>query len=164
MQFTINYNERILHGAVNTFFKRRLVQGMGWSGLLAFGLCAGILIYLVLRGDRSWLAGVIGAVLLLFVTGFFALWLVHHHNMRAKLKAIPSRQARVSLDDRIITFSAESGVTTLPWTGFTEVWKLPDCWLLFLAENNFVTVPLKDVPQEALDFIERHLPVTCKRL
>ena len=46
---------------------------------------------------------------------------------------------------------------TLPWTTFTELWRLERCWLLFLEPNNFVTLPIDGVPQDALDFIEQRV-------
>jgi hypothetical protein len=163
MQFTIHYDEAVLRRAVDTFFRRRFVQGMGFPGLAAFALCCAIVLTLLLRGDRSWLVGVMGAVLVVFVGGFLALWGMHRAQMSRKLAAIHSRQAEVVLDAETITVRAESGSTSLPWNGFTEVWKLPDCWLLFLAPNSHITLPLRGVPQEALDFIDAHLPESCKR-
>ena len=163
MQFTIHYDEPVLRRAVDTFFRRRFVQGMGLPGLAAFVLCAVIVVGLLLRGDRSWFTGVMSAVLIIFVAGFLALWRMHRSQMIQKLAAIPSRQAEVVLDGEAITVSAESGSTSLPWKGFTEVWKLPDCWLLFLAPNSHITLPLRGVPQEALAFIDTHLPDACQR-
>jgi uncharacterized membrane protein YqjE len=163
MQFTIHYDEAVLRRAVDTFFRRRFVQGMGLLGLAAFALCTAVVVTLLVRGDRSWFVGVMGAVLVLFVGGFLALWRMHRAQMSRKLEAIPSRRAEVALDAETITVRAESGSTSLPWSSFSEVWKLPDCWLLFLAPNSHITLPLRGVPQEALDFIDAHLPESCKR-
>ncbi len=164
MQFSIHYDEPVLRKAVGVFFKRRLLHGMGWTGMMAFAVCVIMLTYLLTQGDRSWFVGVIGAVLIIFIAVFFTLWRMHMSQMRAKLSAIPSRRAEVTLAPDAITIDSEAGAATLPWQGFYEVWKLPEFWLLFLAPNNFVTLPTRNVPREAFDYIEEQLPVSCKRI
>lgn len=160
MQFTVHYDDVVLRNAVNTFVKRRIVEGLGRLGVAAVVMTAMIWVYLLWQGDRSWVVGAIGAVLLLFMLIFGASWRWRHVEMRRKLVAIPSRQAVVTLSDDGITVNSEAGATTLPWTTFNELWRLERCWLLFLEPNNFVTLPTDDVPQEALDTIEARISGT----
>lgn len=150
--------------AVNTFFWRRFVSGMGWSGLLAFVITAAVFFWLLARGERSWTVVAIGVVLLVFTVLFPVLWWTQHAAMRKKLEALPSRKAEISLDSESITIASEAGSARLSWQGFEEVWKYQDFWLLFLAPNNFVTLTVDGVPQEALDAIEARLPPSCKRM
>lgn len=163
MDFTIQYDEQVLRQAVATFVHRRVMRGMGASGLFALVFTFAALVYLNLQGDYSWVSWLLGAVLTLFVLVVIMAWRWRLADVLRKLAAIPSRQAKVLLSAEGIVVSVESGASDLSWSSFTEVWKLPDVWLLFLAPNNFITLPTKDVPPQALDFISAHLPVACKQ-
>jgi len=157
MQFTIQYDDRVVRGAINTFVKRRVVDGMGWPGLLAFVVTTAALAYLLWQGDRTWVVGVIGAVLGFTVLLVVVLWQWRHLEMRRRLAAIPNRQGVVTASEDSITIATDAGAATLPWSSFSEFWKLERCWLLFLAPNNFVTLPTDGVPQDALNYIEERL-------
>ncbi|MGI9479891.1 MAG: YcxB family protein [Hyphomicrobiaceae bacterium] len=157
MQFTVHYDEAVVRSAVNTFVKRRIAEGMGRGGLMAAVVTLAVWVYLLWQGDRSWFVGAIGAILMVFVLIFARLWRWRHVEMRRKLAAIPSRQTVVTLSEDGIAFDSEAGAMTLPWTTFTELWRLERCWLLFLEPNNFVTLPIDGVPQDALDFIEQRV-------
>ena len=121
-------------------------------------------VYLLWQGDRSWLVGVIGTVLVMILGIFILLWQWRHIEMRRKLAAIPGRQGVITLSDEGLTVETEAGGTTLPWTSFTELWRLESCWLLFLAPNNFITLPTDGVPDEALSQLDSHLPQSCRRI
>ncbi len=158
MEFTIRYDEEILRHAVNTFMKRRLGEGLGWLGLVAVAMVCVSMAVLLWLGDRSWAVGAIGITLLVFVIVIVAIWIWRRQEMRAKLAAIPNRSGVVMVNDDTLSIALHSATTTMPWSSITEVWKLKDCWLLFLAPNNFVTLPTAGVPAEALEFMANHLP------
>ena len=163
VRFTIQYDETVMRGAVNTFMKRRLLSGIGVLGMLAIAVTVATLASLLWQGDRSWVVGAIGTVLVLFVAVFGSIWRWRRVEMRAKLAAIPSKQAIVTLTDASIAIETEAGGTSLPWTTFTELWKLERCWLLFLAHNSFVTLPTDGVAGDILELIESRLPESCTR-
>ncbi len=151
-----------MRGAVHTFMKRRLLSGVGVLGMLAIAVTIATLASLLWQGDRSWVVGAIGAVLFLFVAVFGSIWRCRHVEMRNKLAALPSKQAAVTSTGERIEIETEAGATSLPWTTFSELWKLERCWLLFLAHNNFITLPTDDVTSGTLETIEARLPKTCK--
>lgn len=158
MQFTVRYRDEVARHAVNTFFKRRLLIGFGRLGLIAIAVSVLALGFLLLRGDRSWFVGLLGAVLLFGAALLAAVWRWRHHEMRRKLAAIPSRKGVVTLEDSTISIATEAGTVSLPWDRFTEVWKLKDCWLLFVAPNDFLTLPVENIPADVLSFLVRKLP------
>lgn len=163
MEFNIRYDEYVLNAAVWTFMKRRGFEAFGWLGLAAILLAIVAFIFLIWQGDHSWITGFIGAALLFIVMIFGVVWQQHRQVLRGKLAAIPSRQATVKLTESDISFISEAGTSTLPWSSFTEVWKLDTFWLLFVATNNYVTIPTDGVPSEALKYISERLPDGCKR-
>ena len=162
LEFTIHYDEPVLRQAVATFVQRRVMRGMGPSGLLALGITFTALIYLHWQEGSSWLTWMLGGLLLVFAIIVFGAWRLRLAQVLRKLAAIPSRRANVRLKKDSIIIAAESGTVDLPWSGFTELWTEKDFWLLFLAPNNFITIPTRDVPQEALDFIAAHLNAVTK--
>lgn len=160
MKFTIHYDEAVLDRAARHFIWKRVIRGFGASGLLALVICLGALGYLLWQGESLWVVGIICAVLAFLGLGIILLWRMRLADMRRKLSAIPSRQAQVELSDDAITIATETSSTSLSWTGFEDLWQLDDFWLLFLAQNNFVTIPTWDVPNEALDFIAAKVPAS----
>ncbi len=143
MEFTVYYDEQTMRNAVNTFIQRRIMGGLGKLGILALFMSCAALMFLLWEGDRSWVVGAVGAGLLLLVLIFVTLWQWRHAEMRRKLTAIPSRKGSVTLTNDSISIATEAGTTSLPWTTFSELWKLDDCWLLFLAPNSWI--PLKTI-------------------
>jgi hypothetical protein len=157
VQFTIQYDEAVMRSAVNTFMKRRLSSGLGALGVLAVAVTIVALVFLLWDGDRSWVVGAVGTVLLLFVAIFGSIWRWRHVDMQDKIAAIPSKQAVVTLANESMSIETEAGATSLPWTTFTELWQLERSWLLFLAPNNFITLPTDGVSVAALDYLEGRL-------
>lgn len=149
MEFDIVYDDDVQRHAVSTFVRHRLVRGFGCLGIMVILLLVGIAGYRLWLGDTTWLTGALVTFLLLLAIFFSTIWLMHRRLMRQKLHAIPSRRGRVRLDDAAITITTESATVSLSWDGFTEWWRLPRCWLLFVAPNNFVTLPLDGVGEEA---------------
>ena len=164
MEFTVHYDDRVVRDAVNTFVKLRLLEGIGQLGLFALVLTTAGFVYLLWQGDRSWLVGVIGTVLVMILGIFILLWQWRHREMRRKLAAIPGRKGVITIGDEGLSVDTEAGGTTLPWASFTELWRLERCWLLFLAPNNFITVPTDGVPDAALAHLDAHLPQSCRRI
>ena len=142
--------------------KRRLLSGFGVLGMLAIAVTIVALASLLWEGDRSWVVGAVGAVLILFVAIFGSIWRWRHVEMQNKLAAIPNKQGTVALTDESIAIETKAGAMSLPWTTFSELWKLEHCWLLFLVHNNFITLPTDGVAAEALETIEARLPKACK--
>jgi hypothetical protein len=152
--FDIVYDEASLKRAVDTFVIRRLKTGFGWLGMLAVVITVAAVAQLLWQGDRSWLVGAIAAGLLFFALLITLLWQWRLKDVRAKLAAINDGKAHVTLTDKDFMISTVAGGTTLPWAVFTDLWKLESCWLLFLAPNNFVTLPIAGVSPQALEFID----------
>jgi hypothetical protein len=60
--------------------------------------------------------------------------------------------------DQDITMSSELGSTTLPWVRFIDVWETPEFWMMFVAQNQFITLPVANLSEEALSFLRSRLP------
>jgi hypothetical protein len=62
-----------------------------------------------------------------------------------------------------MTASSELGSTTLPWERFVEVWETPEFWMMFLTPSQFITLPVKDLPEKALALLRSRLPQEARK-
>lgn len=154
--FTVTYTEGLLKRAVHTFMWRRV--GPDWKLWLAFSLVAVALITLLWLGDRSWWVGFFGADLLIILVLLTAVWRAHWVNTLGKFRRMGEPKAAFTFSDTGMTVASDMGSSTVPWSMVEEVWELPDCWMIFLSPNQFLTLPTQDVPDEALRFARSRLP------
>lgn len=146
---TLEYTEPLVREAVFAFWRRTV--GVGF--LVAPGLLACALGYLLWHGDRSWLVGAMGACLL-FGPGFaLLLYAVHLRSAMARFRGMGAPVATIELAEASFTMSSGLGSTSLQWSAISEVWRFPSFWLLLFSKSQFVTLPLAAVPAEARSFI-----------
>ena len=149
----MRYTEPLIVAAVRTFMWRRVGREFGWSGLAA---CAALLVFIgwdIASGDRSWTIGALVAVPLALIAVAAAVWIAHYNTSLGKLRAMKIAQSTWTLSQDAWTVVADSGSSTMPWSAITQVWELPDYWMLMLGKNQFVTLPTADVPTATLDYV-----------
>lgn len=151
MSYTIQvtYSEALVRHAVLAYWKRTV----GIGCLLALALLAGLFAILVWRGERSWLVGVFGTVLVLGVLFIGAIYVVHLRGSIAKLRSLGSPVASLVLDDSALSVASALGTSTVQWSSIIEVWRFSEFWLVLFSKAQFITLPLCDVPPSAQEFI-----------
>jgi hypothetical protein len=152
-EITLEYTEPLLRQAVLAFWRRTVGVGM----FVALAIVASGLAWMVWQGDRSWVVGVGGGLLVFGVGIPFAVYFVHLRRSLAKFRAMGSPQAKLTLDEASFEMSSDLGSTSLPWSTVTEVWRYQDFWLLFFSKAQFVTIPLASVPAEAQAYLLSHV-------
>jgi len=160
MHFDVVYDRALLKRTLNRYLRDKLEEGFGTSGLLAILAVAVVLAWLIATGNRSILTGIIAGLfplIFVFVAVLFMSW---HRLLDRQLADMRSPSARVTLDEEQIAVAADTGVAAIKWRLFGEIREYPDCWLLVMQANRFVSLPLRGVPQEALDFIRAKIPAT----
>jgi len=92
---TLHFTESLIREAVLCFWKRTV----GWAFPIVMALCAIGLVLLVLSGDRSWVVGVLAAVLAFAIAMSVAIYVVHlrGNGDRSRNRAICYRHLQ---DDR----------------------------------------------------------------
>jgi len=145
----LQYDSSLLREALLGFWWRSV------TGRLLVALTVGFsgFIYFWLSGDRSWLIGVFGAVLMFGISMIVAVYLVHASNMKKKLKDMGAPEATFRAMEASFSIESGAGSSMLPWSSVTEVWKFKRCWLLIFSRAQFITVPLANVPEEMRAFI-----------
>lgn len=156
LQARVRYTEPMVRRAVRVFVWRSVLRLAGlWAvAVLLLGFSAGLgLYYNQPYGVAFGCAG-----LLMPVVFVAAVWRAHFRNTVGRFRTLDPPEAEITVDDTGLSVRSSQGQATLPWSGFTAVWRLPDCWLLFLAPNHFMTLPLADLPAGMLDALLKHLP------
>ncbi len=146
---TLTYSEPIIRQAVFAFW-RRLV-GVGY--MVALLLVAIGLAFFLLRGEVSWVVGVLGTVFAFGVLFIVALYFIHYRNSLAKFRDMGSPIATFRADDSSFTISADTGTATLQWYVVKELWQTPNVWLLLYSKAHFSTLPIDCLSPEIQSFI-----------
>jgi hypothetical protein len=148
-QITLTYSQPLIREAVFGFWWRIV----GWRFIAAMALVAGSLVMLLLRGNTSWVMGVLASVLGFGTAVIVALYVVHYRNALHKLKAMGQPVATLDATDASLHLASGAGTATLPWSAVTELWQFKSCWLLLFSKAQFITLPLADMTPEAAAFI-----------
>jgi hypothetical protein len=158
--FSVRYEEAVLKAAVRKYVLRAAFLEHTWWSVLAISGVLGCALLLFAFHDRTFgtglFAGLIAAVALLFV---FTGW-AHWRGMRAKLRRMREPKATFRLSDDDVAIEVDSGSSRLPWTTIKAIWRFDRVWLLMLASNQFVTLPLQGAPPDALAFLDSKVAPT----
>src|SRR5258708_12614016 len=73
--------------------RRYVARSIRWDGFAAFFVLVGVLAYLVVTGDRSWIVGFVAAVLLLMPIVGAALFIFPYPRALARFPPVPTQQA-----------------------------------------------------------------------
>ncbi|WP_442754570.1 hypothetical protein ACNHKD_16485 [Methylocystis sp. JAN1] len=151
--FPIRFEDADVRAAVNAFVWRALFLEKPLRAVLPLALiglsCAG----LALAGDGEDAALLfIGATALLaiFVAGG---WRMQQRMMREKVERARGHLSSATLFDEGVVVDAGGAAPLLPWASIRAVWPGERVWLLIVATNYFIALPVERAPKEALDFL-----------
>lgn len=148
-EVTLRYSESLVHDAIFAFWRRTI----GWGFPIALLICAIGLIAMLMKGNRTWLVGVVGSVLVLGI-GFCALlYFSHYRSSMAKFRALKDSNAVLKVEPESITLSSSEGSSTMRWDAVSEIWKFEKFWLLLFSKAQFVTLPVEPLTPEMRHFI-----------
>jgi hypothetical protein len=154
--FRVRYSEKALRRAVFAYVLhmldgKALLIGAGIAGIFHAG-------YLALYGQDRAFAGFISAFVAFFLVFIAMLWIAHLRHTLARFKRMKVPEAVFTLTGDSLTAASDYGSTTLLWSTFKEIWDCGECWLLLLERNHFITLPIADVSECALDLIRAKIP------
>lgn len=148
-QITLTYDESMVRKAIFRFWKRTV----GLVYMLALMLMAIFFVILLYQGNRSWLVGALGAVLLISLLMILTLYLVHFRNTWSKFKEMGSPVASFIAAENSATISSSAGSSSFPWSAIKDVWRYDDLWLFFFSKSQFMTFPSAQVSEEIQTYI-----------
>lgn len=136
----------MLRQAVRIFMRRKVLTRPGiW---MAACLAACIAAVFAVLGDRFF-AGLAAGLLVCVGLLVAAVWLAHLRGTLARLRAMDPPEATLLFNEDALVMTSNMGSAAVPWSRFSEMWELPDFWMLILAANQFITLPRQGVPEEA---------------
>jgi hypothetical protein len=151
--FPLRYDDAEMKAAIRAFMSRALFKESPthtFVPLAILALSVGVLVYLG-EGDIAAML----AALALFALGSFvsAGWRMHWRTMREKIEAAKGKYSFARLYDEGIVVEAGGPAPLLEWKAIQAIWPAGDAWLLILATNRFVALPVARAPKEALEFL-----------
>ena len=139
----LRYSEELIRSAVNAFWWRVV----GWRFLIAELVVGTSFVSLIVSGDRSWLVGVIGAVLALGTFFLGVLYLVHYRGSLGRFRRMRTPEATFEPGADGFRVAADTGLAEVPWGHVKELWRFPDFWLVLFSPAQFITLPTADLDE-----------------
>lgn len=151
LETTLHYSPDLVRHAVLCFWRR----SVGLRTLLVIGAMAAWLGTLVVRGDRSWQMGALGASVAICALVAAMVYVAHYRNAMTRLKDMGATpHATLRADGDSLTLQAGASMATLPWSSIQEIWQFERVWLLLFSRAQFSTLPVADLPADLRDLIE----------
>lgn len=155
--FPLRYDEKLMRSAVTGFVTRALFREAPLKTFLPLAAilvaCAG----LYFSGDHELAVELFIAAVAILAIFVFSGWRMHWRMMRGKIEAMRGRWAMARLRDDGVVIDGPGPASLLEWPAIRAIWRFEGVWLLILATNHFVALPLAGAPKEALDFLEAHV-------
>lgn len=152
----LRYTEPMLRRAVRVYVWRRLLR-RGWLWLAAAGLSLASLALGWWTGP-SFAVGLASASLVFLAAFVTAVWRAHFANTVGRFRAMDPPTARFTFGTTTMTVASKLGASTLPWSSIVAVWEIEGAWMLFLAPNQFMTLPTAGLSPEVQASLRTRLP------
>ncbi len=150
---TLVYSEQLLRQAVFAFWYRTIGPGF-LIALVAAALGLGVLI---VRGERSWLVGVLATVFVVGIALAASLYFVHYRASLRKFQEMGASQATFCAEESSFTISSDIGTTTLQWSTVKELWQFTGVWLMLYSKAQFSTLPTAYLSPEMRDYVVQRI-------
>jgi hypothetical protein len=147
---TVKYTRASMLQATTCFWKR-FFGLKGLAVLVALWVCVGLL-WTVAPHDWLTIALLTSAVLIqvLGVGAYFG----YRHRVLAYLARLDDGVVEYRFDEEGLGWSSNLGASTLKWATFERLWKFPDVWLLFISKQQYIVLPVDQLPSDALDLVD----------
>ena len=157
---TLVYSEALLRRSVFAYWRRSVGVRFGVP-LLMVAVSLGAL---VAQGERSWTVGVLGATLVFGAAVAAMVYVAHVRNGLATLRAMGRPEAAFRAEADTFTVRSGAGEATLPWSAVTELWQLPEAWLLMYSKSSFSTLPVASLTPEMQAFVRERVETAGGRV
>jgi hypothetical protein len=146
---TLRYSEQMVAQAVRLYWRRTIGVGL----LVAVALMIVFLAWRLIDGDRSWLVGLVAALVLLGVFMPVAVYVTHYRASMRIFRKTSRPTAQLVAEQDAITISSDRGSSALKWELVKEIWRFETMWLMLFSKAQFVILPLADLPEPMQAFI-----------
>ena len=139
-------------------FIRKAIRAYWWKNvgplfpIIALFLAI-FVIYRVAEGDRSWLIGGLGTLVLISFTVMAASYFVHLRRSLSRLRRMKTPEATLELGEERFKVTSDIGSSEIEWSLITNLWCFENVWLLFFSGSEFMTLPVDGISAESRSFI-----------
>ena len=158
ISFSVRYDEPTLRAAAWAFVRAAAFGRRGVWGLAALALAFGALWFVFSRREWTFYDGFFLAGLVVYAALLALTYALHLDGMRANVARTQTKASRVTLSEDEIETVVDSGSARFPWRSFAERVERGGVMLLVMSRNQFVTLPLRDTPHQAQEFLRRKIP------
>lgn len=151
--FPIRFEDADMHAAVNAFALRALFFEKPIAAALPLALIALSCAGLAYAGDGEDAVLLFFGVLALLAIFVFGGWRMQQRMMREKVEKARGHLSSARLLDEGVVIDAGGAAPLLPWKQIKAIWPGERVWLLIVATNHFIALPIERAPAEALDFL-----------
>lgn len=148
--YRVVYTEAMVRDAVRAFVWRRMVVELKALWLVE-GVMLALFAWLLWQGDRSWVVGLVGAVLCLAPLMVALVWAAHFRNTVGRFRRMPEPAATVTVRPDGLAVASGLGSGQLLWPSLTDVWQRPGAWMVFSGTAQFFTLPVDGIAAADLD-------------
>jgi YcxB-like protein len=145
----LTYSIPLLRSAVFAYWKR----SVGIVLPVAVAIVTVDLIFLIIRGDSSWVVGAMAMSVVIALSFVLALYLVHYRNALRKLREMGPPKARFVAEESTFTVESGMGASMCQWSAIKEIWTFPAFWLLLFSKAQFMTIPIACLTPDARAFV-----------
>jgi len=136
--------------------RRFVLRSIRWDGFAVFFALVAALGYLLATGDRSWIVGAVGAVVLLMAIFGVALYVVPYRRSLARFEGMSAKTAELSFTESGVRMTSDLGQQEFRWQLIDRVWTYPRVWLLFVG-GTYMTLPPGNLDEETKTFVLDHI-------
>jgi len=157
----MEYRAKVIYDrdVISEAARRFAFRSIRWDGFAVFFALGAALGYLLASGDRSWIVGVFGTVVLLMTIVGVALYVVPYRRSLARFERMSAKTAELSFTESGLSMTSDLGRQEFRWQLIERVWTYPRVWLLFVG-GTYMTLPPGNLDQETrafvLDQIKQH--------
>jgi hypothetical protein len=153
----VRYTEQMLRQAVRLYMWHGVLRPRWW-----LWLCAVLLLFISFAGswpaDAPVIRGLSIAAFCALIVVLAAIWRAQFAHTVGTFRSLTSPDAEMVFHDTDLTVTSTRGSFTFPWQNFVKLCESRHFWMLFLAPNQFITLPLDTLPAETLRFVRSKLP------
>ena len=148
-QVTLKYSEQFLKQTARAYWWKNIGPVFPTVSLLL----AAFVIYRVLEGDRSWLVGVTGAIVVMGVVIMLASYFVHLQRSLNRLKRMKIPEAILELGEQSFKVTSDVGSSEMQWSLIKKIWCFEHAWLFQFSAGEFMTIPTDGLSDQSRTFI-----------
>lgn len=151
--YKLKYSEALIREGILAYWRKQI----GIIFPLVAMLLSAYFGYLVVAGNRSWWVGVLGTVVVLAFATMAASYFVHLDRSLKRLRRMKSPEAVLELSEERFKVTSDIGSSEIQWSLVRKLWRFENIWILFFSGDEFMLIPVAELPLEVRSSIEAKL-------